>query len=162
LDRGLLFIISMVLSAATLTFIYLFMKSKTFLKLTAIGQNQVAAEAYGISLLKYRALSLFVSGFIAGLMGGLLMIYTNNFNAEFFLSTAAVINMQIACLLGGIETFWGPIIGGALLSVVSLKLGELFTGASQALLGVLLVVLIIWQPRGVGGLLTELISKRGK
>jgi branched-chain amino acid transport system permease protein len=161
-DRGSLFIISMVLSAATLTFIHLFMKSKTFLKLTSIGQNQVAAEACGISLLKYRALSLFVSGFISGLMGGLLMIYINNFNAEFFLSTSAVINMQIACLLGGLETFWGPIIGGTLLSVISLKLGELFVGVSQALLGMLLVVLIIWQPRGIGELLTRLISKKGK
>jgi len=65
---------------------------------------------------------------------------------------------MLAALLGGAQSFWGPVIGTILFSIINYLTRNLI-GLSEVVIGVVLLVIVLAAPNGVFGLLGILKRK---
>ena len=128
-------------------FSWLHSRSRWGLACDAIRQDEDAAAAMGIDVRLNKVLAFGLGAAITGIGGGL---YAHHF---FFIEpTTFGLHMSVAIILfvifGGIETFWGAILGAAVLSL----LPELFRWLKDWYLfvyGLLFVALMIVRPQGI-------------
>lgn len=132
---------------AAIAFSWLHSRSRWGLACDAIRQDEDAAAAMGINVRMNKVMAFGVGAGITGVGGGL---YAHHF---FFIEPSTFgLNMSVAIILfvifGGIETFWGAILGAAVLSL----LPDLFRFLKDWYLfvyGFLFVLLMIFRPQGV-------------
>ena len=79
----------------------------------AIRDDDIAAEAMGISLAKHKMISFVVSSFFAGVGGALLAIYQGSISAAPFTS-AMTYEILLIVVIGGIGSITGSILASAL------------------------------------------------
>jgi len=66
-----------------------------------------------------------------------------------FQTSVAIVLMPI---IGGIGTLWGPVIGAAIYGVVQEEVVARFQQFHLLLYGILLILIILFEPRGIVGL----------
>ena len=129
----------------------------------AIRVHEDLAESIGIDAMRTKLLSFLISTFFAGLAGVLYASYIGFLNPEIS-DYHVTFEFLIFCMIGGLGTLGGPIVGAFLLTVIS----ELLHGVAVPRLvayGFLLVVIIIFLPGGIFGgvrLLWMRVSGGGK
>jgi branched-chain amino acid transport system permease protein len=135
------------LVVAAVAFSWLHSRSRWGLACDAIRQDEDAAAAMGIDVRLNKVLAFGVGAALTGIGGGL---YAHHF--YFIEPTTFGLHMSVAIILfvifGGIETFWGAILGAAVLSL----LPDLFRFLKDWYLfmyGLLFVLLMIFRPQGV-------------
>jgi branched-chain amino acid transport system permease protein len=117
--------------------------------LRAIREDEIAAQVYGISLNRYKALAFAVSGFVAGISGAITAHMYSYINYETFNNTISVLGLTMV-IMGGLGNTLGAILGALLL----IGLPEVFRSfADERLLiyGLALVLLIRFRPQGLLG-----------
>lgn len=120
----------------------------------AIREDEVAAQAYGISLNRYKAIAFAASGFAAGISGAILAHSYSYLNNETFGNTISVLALTMV-ILGGRGNILGAILGAGLLISLPELLRE-FTVYGQAdfrwlIYGLVLVLVVRWRPQGLLG-----------
>ncbi len=123
------------------------------LSFMAIRNNEVLAGAVGINAFAGKILSFVVANFFAGLAGGIYASLIGTISP----STASLeltFNWLIFLLLGGAATLAGPIIGAFVIPVIMEYL-QFLAEYRLIIFGVLLIVVIIYFPRGVMGAVTN-------
>jgi branched-chain amino acid transport system permease protein len=119
--------------------------------LNAVRDNPERVEFIGFSTRWVRYLAFIISGFFAGIAGGL---YTLNFE----IVTAEVVGAGrsgfylLFTFLGGATFFFGPIIGAVLMIVASVLLSE-FTKAWILYLGLIFLFMVMYAPGGIASLI---------
>ncbi len=116
----------------------------------AIRDNELAADALGVSLRRYKLLAFSASGLLAGLSGSLFGHYVGFIAPENFTWFLAVQFLTMV-VIGGIGSLWGSLLGPA----AFVALPELLRGAQDYQLGVfglLIIVIMIVAPRGLVGM----------
>jgi branched-chain amino acid transport system permease protein len=121
--------------------------------LVAIRENEARTRMLGYDTFRYKLLALVISGVVAGAAGAtyaLLFSYVGSTFASIHYS----INPLLWALLGGVGTTIGPIVGTALMFyLVDISSG--FTSSYLLIVGVVLVVLILWFPKGIMGAIRD-------
>jgi branched-chain amino acid transport system permease protein len=131
--------------------------SKTGRMLIAIREDEILAEFVGIPLTRYKVIGLCISAFVSGL-GGLLLAPFLTVLAPNQFTLFASVDMIVMVVVGGIGTLAGPLIGAVFLVYAP----ELLSFAAEyrpALMGLLLVLVPLFAPRGVIGILKTLREK---
>ncbi|MGL4610679.1 MAG: branched-chain amino acid ABC transporter permease [Trueperaceae bacterium] len=141
----------------TVFFIYVvarFKGSSFGLALSALRQDDIAAEATGIPTAKYRLLAFVISAAMAGVVGGLWAHLVRVISPHVFSYniTFLVVAMLV---IGGLGSISGSVIGAAILFLIPeglrfLESGRLF-GMSQLLVALMLIVIMIFRPQGIFG-----------
>ena len=117
----------------------------------AVRDNPERAEFVGYSTQMVRFLSFCVSGFFAGVAGGLAAIH-------YEIVTSSVVGagpsgyVLLMAYIGGVAFFIGPIIGAVLMTALQISLSD-YTGAWLLYVGLMFVVVVMYAPWGLGGLL---------
>ncbi|MEO9189186.1 MAG: branched-chain amino acid ABC transporter ATP-binding protein/permease [Acetobacteraceae bacterium] len=127
--------------------------SRFGLALLAIRQNELAAEAAGIDTWRWKMLGLTASGTMAAAAGGLyacvLLIVTPDSVFGVLVSAQAL----IVALFGGVATFWGPVIGAAVLiplaETLNAHLGNVLPGIQGVVYGGAIIAIMLIAPEGV-------------
>ena len=127
--------------------------SRFGLALLAIRQNELAAEAAGINTWRWKMLGLMASGTMAAAAGGLyacvLLIVTPDSVFGVLVSAQAL----IVALFGGVATFWGPVIGAAVLiplaETLNAHLGSILPGIQGVVYGGAIIAIMLIAPEGV-------------
>jgi len=129
----------------------------------AARDNEIAARSLGISVMRSRLLAFCASAFLTGVAGSLWAHFITSFSPKsfFFTQAFAIITMLV---IGGLGSVSGSVIGVALITIVSeilrnaergLTIGALVIppiyGASQILMAVLFVLIIVFRPQGLLG-----------
>ena len=133
---------------ATLT-VYLITKSRRGLALVAVRDCEIAAAASGIHILKYKVVAFAIGAFFTGLCGSLQAYYLFQVSAPNFFSLNWTLYPVIICVLGGVGTVIGPIVGAFVLTVLFEVSKEWLPMIHPILSGVLVVVVIIFLPGGI-------------
>jgi branched-chain amino acid transport system permease protein len=124
----------------------------------AIRGNEELAEAVGIHAMRTKILSFTVSCFFAGVGGVLYASYIGFLSPEvtdYHVSFDALIYVMI----GGVGTIVGPIIGTLLIVTLPETL-HIAAEFRLLLYGLILIVMIIYLPRGIVGWIKDLKGKR--
>ena len=115
----------------------------------AIRESEMAAQAMGVNLAFYKTLAFALGALYAGLSGGLFAGLSNFVNPDAFVFGVSILYLTSA-ILGGMGYLAGSAIGGVLMAL----LPEVLRGTGEfkdVLTGVLLLLLLIFLPRGLLG-----------
>lgn len=124
--------------------------------LRAIKNDQDAARALGVNVLRFKLLALVLSAAFTALVGTFYAQYLLFIDPESTLALRLSVLIALIAILGGVGTVWGPLLGACVL----IPLGELtraqFGGTGKAvdliLYGALIVLISVFQPTGLLGL----------
>ncbi|MGZ4108951.1 MAG: branched-chain amino acid ABC transporter permease [Actinomycetota bacterium] len=128
--------------------------SRLGIALRTIRDAPSYAAARGISPLKYRVIAFAISGFIAGVAGGLYMSYNQSFTTAAMGLTPVSIDVTML-VIGGLGTIWGPILGTSVLTGLQVSLVD-YPGIQLTILGAILLVIVVFVPGGIVGLLVSI------
>ena len=125
----------------------------------ALRENEALAESIGVDVTHYLVLAAVVSAAMAGLGGSLYAHYTRFVSPEVFLFSYTV-TMVIMVVAGGKGTLAGPLVGAVLFTALPEVLRAATSWQWQMLAyGVLLVLLVVFMPRGIVPHITASFSR---
>lgn len=134
--------------------------SRLGLRLDAIRLNPQAASLAGVGLFKAKMKALLISATVVSLAGSLYASFLQFLDPGTAFSFNTSINMALFAIIGGVGFWWGPLVGAVLLvplgEFASLQLTGNLAALGQLSYGVLLIVLILLQPRGIAGWLNAI------
>lgn len=76
----------------------------------AIREDEIAAEAMGINLLKHKEMSFVISSFITALAGGMLAMFMRSIEAKTF-SIMLTYDLLLIVVIGGLGSITGSVVG---------------------------------------------------
>jgi branched-chain amino acid transport system permease protein len=125
--------------------------------LVAIAEDEDAAASIGIRVTREKLKVTLVSAALAGLAGALTAQYRMYLNPESLAGLGISLQIVFGAIAGGMYSPLGPTIG-ALITIgleesLRVSFGTEFTGAAAFAYGVLLVLFMLFLPRGIAGLL---------
>jgi len=129
--------------------------SRFGLRLMTIRDDEVAAEAAGIDTARYKLYAFLLSAFGPGVVGGFFARDQGYIEPIAVFPLATTITMIVMALFGGKGTVWGPVLGAASLFVVQELLWARFLYLHQVLFGAIIVLVVLFMPRGILGVLQQ-------
>jgi len=118
-----------------------------------IRENEDRIEFIGYDVQRYKIIAFAISGGFAGLAGGLYVPFQSVANPGLLHWTVSG-ELVVMVLLGGMGTFWGPMVGAGLIVFLEDRLGGV--ASWEVILGALFVLVVIFAPRGIAGTLISL------
>lgn len=135
-------------------------------RLVAIRENEDAAQALGINLLRHKLFATALSAALTAIGGTLYAQYVTFIDPNTLLNMNLAIEITIYPIVGGIGTLLGPILGAALLvpvaEVVRAGLGHAHAGVHLIVYGAVLMTVIRFAPDGLVGMVRNQIMRRGR
>ena len=145
-----------IFSMAILTIIIVAnIRSSTFGRaLSAIREDEIAAEAMGINTTRYKVIAFVISAALAGVAGGLSgQLFANPLNPQ-NLNFVKSIEVIVMIVLGGIGSITGAVFGAATITILPEALRDVdrqFPGMRMVIYSLLLILLMIFRPQGLLG-----------
>lgn len=138
---------------AVMTITWLMERSRLGVCLKAIRGDRDAAESLGINPTRYTLTALAMSAFMTALGGSFYAQFIRFINPERNMGTELSIDMALMSIIGGQGTVFGPLIGALFLAplaeVTRTYLGGQFAGLHLALYGLVLIVAVLYLPKGL-------------
>jgi branched-chain amino acid transport system permease protein len=125
--------------------------------LEAISEDEEAAASIGIDVLREKLRVTMISAALTALGGGIFGQYLMYLNPETVSGVAVSLQIVFAAIVGGMYSMLGSTVG-ALLTIslnegLRVAFGTNFIGAANTIYGILLILCIIFMPRGILGVL---------
>jgi branched-chain amino acid transport system permease protein len=131
--------------------------------LEAISEDEEAAASMGINVLREKLRLTIISAALTAFGGALYGQYLMYINPETVSGIAVSLQIVFAAIAGGMYSMLGPTVGSLLTLALTESLrvwfGTNFIGAANTIYGILLILFIIFMPRGILGL-TETLRQR--
>lgn len=154
------FYMVLIIVTACLFLLYRIEKSRIGLTLHAVHWKAPLAESVGVNTWNYRSLAFITGSVFVGLAGSLKVHYIGTVTPNQF-DIGFMVFILIWVIVGGYRTFYGPIIGAVVLSV----LDEMFRGFDvlrPAVYGAILILAILFLPNGLESLPDKIRSRFGR
>lgn len=132
--------------------------SKLGYRLRAIKENPLAARLAGVNLFRAKLSALMISAAIVSVTGTFYIEYIEFIDPGSAFSFDVSVNMALFAIIGGVNSWWGAVLGAAILVPLGEALRIQLTGQlaplGQLSYGLLLIVMILVRPRGLAVWLT--------
>jgi branched-chain amino acid transport system permease protein len=139
---------------------YLILRSRFGYGLLAIREDEDTAKMLGVPTEQLKALGFVVSAFLVGMLGATYAYSLGYFTTGSVFRVDFSLNMIIYCLIGGIGTIAGPIVGAALMLLLTqVVLGQLLD-LHLLVTGLVVIFIVLSMPDGIMGLLGSLTMKK--
>ena len=146
-EMYILAIIGMLLVLFTLFVIQNMLKSKTGRAITAIRDNEIAAKAMGIDVMKYKLMVFVISAAFVGIAGVLFSYANKPIKADIFDYNYSI-EILVMVVLGGMGSINGSILAATLITVLNDKLTVYLTGDNaiykDLFYALILILLVIY------------------
>jgi branched-chain amino acid transport system permease protein len=133
--------------------------------LEAISEDEEAAASMGIDVLREKMRVTVISAALTAFGGALFAQYLLYLNPETLSGIAVSLQIVFAAIAGGMYSLLGPTVGSlftlALTEGLRVWFGTSFIGAANTIYGILLILFIIFMPRGILGLFESVRGKGG-
>jgi branched-chain amino acid transport system permease protein len=149
----------LIVTVLALAGIYLLLRGRLGLVLTAIRDDEVAARSSGARVGLARLLVFVVAGAGCGGAGGVLAISQLQVQPGAVFSVQWTAEMAFATIIGGLGTIEGPIIGTAVYMVLQQTLAS-YNAWYLIALGLVAIVVALFARRGLWGLVDEHLNIR--
>jgi branched-chain amino acid transport system permease protein len=122
--------------------------------LQAVRDNESAARAIGVDPVRVKLGAIALSAAFMGAAGACYVQMFQYIDAGIAFGPSISIEALVGVIVGGVGTLWGPVLGAALLYILGESTRNLFgelPGISMVIYGVVLVVIVMFLPRGLTG-----------
>jgi len=149
--------------AVSLIIIWRIERSRFGLTWHALHWQDKLAESVGVDARAYRVLALVVASGFVGLAGGLHVHFVGSVSANAY-DVSQMVDVLIWVIVGGTATFYGPMLGLLVLTVINeLVLRSLGIDAARPLIyGGILILAILFLPQGLESLVQRALSRRSR
>ena len=132
--------------------------------LQAVRDNEGAALASGINVLRVKLTGMAISAALTAIGGAMFMMYVRIVDPDGVLSLFDVgVKIALIALIGGLGTIYGPMLGALLIIPLDYWLraqfGSVVPGGGQVVLGLILILSALFMKRGIHGALQTLIRR---
>ena len=131
-------------------------------QLIATRERESAARAAGVRTVKVRLIGVSISAALCSLVGSFHAMYLTFIEPEAVFSLTFSIQIALFALIGGIGTVFGPLLGAVMLvPITELARGWLGSGALGLhgfVYGVVLVLVVLFMPNGIMGLVHHFLE----
>lgn len=131
------------------------------LYMMAIRENERAAQSLGIPTNRFKMLGITVSGALTAWVGSFYSMYFVSTRPDAVFDVFINVEILLPAIVGGPGTIIGPILGAFLVIPAAEFLRGTFTnihGLHKLLYGVILVLLVLYSPRGIIQWRTQLVT----
>jgi branched-chain amino acid transport system permease protein len=147
---------AMICLAVTASLLTFFAKVSRFGRgLTAIREDEVAAETVGIPVARYKTIAFAASAAIPGMVGGLMALRSTYFEVLQVFNPLVSFTIVTMAIIGGSGDARGPLFGAVFMVALSELLWTNSPRLYMILLGLFLVLFVVFAPRGLVGLLNR-------
>jgi branched-chain amino acid transport system permease protein len=129
-------------------------KSKFGYCLKAIREDELVANTMGVNTTLYKTVAFVISGFIAGLVGGIMGIINVYVSVEYFKVEITIMTL-VSMIMGGAGTVLGPLIGSMIYYLAEYAVLTSFPYLHLLIFGVVLIGIVLFIPGGIIGLLSK-------
>lgn len=123
--------------------------------LQAVRDNEDAARAIGVSPFGVKLGAIALSGGFMGAGGAFYVQVFQYIDPGIAYGPGTSVEALVAAIVGGMGTVWGPVLGALVLHGLSDLTRNLFgqlPGINMVIYGVVLVLIVMFLPRGIAGL----------
>ena len=157
-DRLSYAILMYAFAALCLVIVLAVTRSRLGYYLKAVRDNEQAARAAGIDVLRTKLAGMAISAALTGVGGGLFLMSTRVADPTSILSLFDFgVKFALIALIGGLGTVYGPVLGALLIipleSWLRAEFGGLAPGANVIVLSVILILASLFLKRGIVGAL---------
>src|SRR5438552_19183089 len=131
--------------------------------LSALRINQTAAASLGVNVHLHKNLAHALGAVLVAVGGGIYAVYFQYIHPDQVFGFEISIGMVLMPVIGGLGTLWGPVLGGTLYYAIQDTLLTIFPFAHLLVYGLLLMVIMLIEPRGLLGfarLLRPIVRRR--
>lgn len=141
----------------------------------AIREDEEAAAALGVNVLRYKVISVAISAALTAIGGSFFAQYFLFIDPTIVFGVSVSVQILLRPIVGGVGTIWGPFVGALLLtplaeftrSVVRKPPGFLDfiegrAGVDVMLFGVILIIVVLFMPDGIIGAGKRLLNRTRK
>lgn len=134
----------------------------------AVRDDEVAAASLGINVLRYRLVTVALSCALTAVAGAYYTQYYFFVGPDQAFGASVSIEAIIPAVIGGIGTVWGPVVGALAVGPLAEWITTILrdppgflgflqgvTGLDVAVYAVLLIVIVLFMPKGIYGTLRE-------
>lgn len=139
----------------------IFVRSSLGAACIAVREDLTLARALGIRVARARLAAFTFSAVVAGLAGALFAAISNFIAPESFTVLGTGFQLVALVVVGGMGTLWGAVVGAVLLTALPEALRVASTYSLLAY-GLLLLVVVIFAPRGIASFPALLRARRRK
>ncbi len=145
----------LLIAGASIGFMYwLAEHSKTGLIFRAIKSDDKRCQALGIDILRYKMIAFAVSGFFAGVAGAFSAHYLRLIAPADLTPQITILTVAMA-VIGGAGTIIGPMLAALVIHGMIEYLKILGAVYSLMAVGILLMVFVMFLPRGIAGVIHD-------
>lgn len=149
--------------AAIVTAASYVMRRSTFgLQLLAIKSDVEAAGDVGVNATLYQDVVFVLSGAVVGITGGLYASYFSFIEPNDMFGFDRSIAFVLMSVIGGLGTVFGPILGAIVFVLLRQYLLASYPQLYLGLYGVLLILIILFEPLGLSGLAFRVMRRFGR
>ncbi len=151
--------LALALLALACALAWLIDRTRLGLYLRAVDQDEGAAQALGVPTRRYKLLAIGLSAGLTALAGSVFAQYVLYIDPSTVLDSSRSVLFAVMALLGGRGTVIGPVLGAGFLTLVSQyaggALGGLGRGYDYVVYGLAIMIVAVYEPRGLVGLLAR-------
>jgi branched-chain amino acid transport system permease protein len=139
---------------------YLVIKSKFGFGIRSIKANEEAANSMGINTVYHKMVVWAISALFTSIAGALYAYWMSFISPDDVFNIMIGINAIVIMLIGGAGSILGPIIGAFIISLLSEVVWSNFLEYHLAILGIAMIILIFFIPKGITGTIADFVKKR--
>ena len=162
-DPAWFYYVALALVAASLAIAWWLRRSRFGAQLAAIRENEDAARALGIDVLRAKTLCMGISGAMAGAGGTFYAQKYLYIDPTIAFGVEKSVEMLLVSMIGGAGTVFGPLVGAVALGFVGEATRALTSaqGLGLVVYGIILVAIVARLPDGLIGLFARRAARRG-
>ncbi|TXH36979.1 MAG: branched-chain amino acid ABC transporter permease [Rhodospirillaceae bacterium] len=149
---GMFYELSLGLLVACVLCVFWISRSRFGMGLIAIREDEHAAASMGVNTTLYKTMALVLSALFTSIAGGIHAYFITFVDPASAFDSTLNVRMVIMTVFGGPGTVLGPVVGAFVLSAVYELLANWISTAAALLFGVVIVVAVIFMPRGIADL----------
>jgi branched-chain amino acid transport system permease protein len=149
----LFFELSLALMVVATLIVLWISRSRFGFGLIAIRENEEAAAAMGVDTTRYKVLAFSLSAAVTALAGGIHAYWITFIDPVSAFDIGLNVKMIIVAVFGGAGSVLGPVLGSFVLSGISEMLSTYISTLASLFFGAVIVVAIVFMPRGVADLI---------
>ena len=140
-------------------FSFQILRSKLGRAFMAVREDPVSAAACGINVKRHKMTAFMISAVYAGFAGGLYAHMIPGYLNPRNFTVIEMVTLLLMVVLGGLGHIWGGIIGAIIVTIVY-DITKDYYHYSLLLFGSVIVLTVLFMPRGIGGIIDRFISTR--
>ncbi|MBI9076535.1 MAG: branched-chain amino acid ABC transporter permease [Desulfatibacillum sp.] len=158
LDSTVFYYFTVVVCVIGIMIMWFFTKTPLGQVVVGIRDNSLRVDYLGYRVRHTKAIIFALSGFFAGIAGSLFALFQGVVSTDGVLHVMVSFYPIMAILIGGIGTFFGPILGSGILIVLEDMIMR-YTERAELVTGLLFIIVVLYVPGGFVWLWMGLVAR---